>query len=190
MRCEQASELMSLRLDHYQDEATDLDQHLATCVACTSEWASLQAVTRLFENPPMLQPGPNFTARVMARVADRRAPQVNPWRNVSGWVILALGALGLALVALSPLALSAWQATWPLVEAARVTWAAEGLLGLASFFVWLEQSLTAAPQAALSLVRLVPPPLVVGYLLTTLLMVMAWVVLVSHFNLQRNATGA
>ena len=117
MRCEQASEMMSLHLDHYVDDAADLDRHLATCVACSGEWASLQAITRLFENPPMAQPPPDFTRQVMARVADRHTSQINPWRNLSGWLVLVMGTLALGLVGLSPVALDGWRSWQSLLAA-------------------------------------------------------------------------
>ncbi|MCW5880169.1 MAG: zf-HC2 domain-containing protein [Anaerolineae bacterium] len=183
MRCEQASEMMSLRLDHYLDDAADVDQHLATCVACSGEWAALQAVTRLFENPPMAQPPPDFARRVMARVADRPTPQVNPWRNLGGWLVLIIGTLALGLVALSPTALDVWRSWQPLL-------AAGGAAAVVGAATGVRDGLLAWPMTALGVLRLVPPPLLVGYMLSTLLLATVWVVLVGHLNLQRRITTA
>lgn len=183
MRCEQASEMMSLHLDHYVDDAADLDRHLATCVACSGEWASLQAITRLFEHPPMAQPPPDFAVRVMARVAERPTPHISPWRNLSGWLVLALGTLALGLVGLSPVALDGWRSWQSLL-------AAGGISAVISAAVAAQEALVTLPMTALGVLRLVPPPLFIGYLLSTLLLATVWVVLVGHFNLQRRTTAA
>lgn len=47
MRCEWASELMSLRLDGQPYDEAGLKDHLATCAACQYRWRGLQAVERL-----------------------------------------------------------------------------------------------------------------------------------------------
>lgn len=181
MRCEQASEMMSLHLDHRLSAVAELDQHMARCVACSGQWISLQAVDRLFDHPPMIQPPPDFAERVMVRIAARQAARVNPWQVLGGFLLLALGAVILGLALLSPVALDAWTTV-------SATWTAAGLSGLLALALHLQDVLLTLPRVVLSALRVVPTPLLFGYMMTTLLLATAWVVLVSHLNLQRHAS--
>lgn len=173
MRCEWASELMSLRLDGQPHDEDGLRDHLATCPACQQRWRSLQAVERLLAHPPLAQPPANFTARVMARL-PQSAP-LNPWRVLGGWLLLLVGGLALGLLVLSPFALGLWAFVQQ-PQFGLLTWLFEVLfqvrdLGLALL------------RVGASLLTLVPPPVVVLYMVTALALVTVWVAIVGHLSL-------
>ena len=173
MRCDWASELMSLRLDGQPHDEAGLQAHLASCPACRQRWQGLQAVDRLLAHPPMAQPSADFTARVMARLPGP-AP-LNPWRVLSGWLLMLVGGVALALMLFGPLALSAW-AFIQQPEVSVLTWLVQVLfqvrdLGLALL------------RVANSLLTLIPPPLIVLYMVMALALVTAWVAIVGHLSL-------
>lgn len=100
MRCQQASELMSLRLDRPltpEGERT-LQEHLAGCPACRAEEVLLQRVNGLLGNAPLLAPPAGFVPDVMVLVR-RRAARRSMWR---GALALFLGALSLLALGTAP----------------------------------------------------------------------------------------
>jgi len=77
MRCEQASEMMSARLDGCIDRAEIalLEEHMAGCVACRDEWLRLQMLDSLLASAPMVEaPGPCGSDGSSPAHADGRAP--------------------------------------------------------------------------------------------------------------------
>jgi len=100
MRCEQASEMMSERLDSHLDgaEIALLEDHLAECSACRAEWRRLQALDLLLASAPMVRPPAYLHARVMARLSQRDRRR----RAIFGGTTLALGTVALALLFLAP----------------------------------------------------------------------------------------
>ena len=173
MRCDWASELMSLRLDGLPHDEAGLNDHLAGCPACQQRWRSLQAVERLLSRPPLAQPPAGFTARVMARL-PHQAP-LNPWRILGGWLLLLVGGLALGLLMVSPLALTTWDFIHR-PEFGLLTWLFEVMfqaraLGLALL------------RVATSLLTLIPPPIVVLYMVMALALVTVWVAIVGHLSL-------
>jgi anti-sigma factor (TIGR02949 family) len=103
MRCEQAGEMMSARLDGTLDRTgfARLEDHLATCSACRVEWQRMQAVDRLFRSASTRQAPLGLRTQVMARIDRREQAR----RAIVGGLTLALGTATLALLLLAPFAL-------------------------------------------------------------------------------------
>ncbi len=100
MHCEQASEMMSARLDGCLDrgDVSLLEEHLAGCRVCQAEWHRLQALDNLLVSAPMMHAPARLQALVSARLSRRE--QVH--RAVIGGAVLALGTATLALLTLAP----------------------------------------------------------------------------------------
>lgn len=97
MECQHSEEntaLMSLALDHLleEEDRQRLDQHLATCSACQSEWEAMQQVSALFEATPMIGPPLGFAIRVERRLEEKTKKQ----RQVFGGLALFTSSLSLA----------------------------------------------------------------------------------------------
>jgi len=100
--------MMSLALDRAlpPQEQVILHGHLETCLACRSTWDRMCRADALFGQAISVAPSADFTARVMARVAEREAArrEAKPWRLaviiIAGLfaVIMALGVTGLILL--------------------------------------------------------------------------------------------
>ena len=106
MRCHQATELMSLQLDHMLDEAKrrELEAHLSECAACQQTWTAMRRVSLLLDATPMVAPAPGFAGRVNERISKRLASRQLRRQLVSGYVILAAGVLLLLALPLTFLA--------------------------------------------------------------------------------------
>jgi predicted anti-sigma-YlaC factor YlaD len=174
VRCTEASELMSLRLDNLAtpDDLAELDAHLAGCAECRLAWSALQEVTHLFESAAWLEPPADFTERVMARVRHRHTP-----RTIGGAVLLVGASALLSTVALLPvigLIVVGWQVVNrpPLLTTTIQTLGDLAATGRALLNLALH--LTGA------LVQAVPAPLVVLYMVVAMLLALAWVVAVSQ----------
>ncbi|MFQ6101731.1 MAG: anti-sigma factor family protein [Anaerolineae bacterium] len=100
MRCKQASQTMSERLDGRLEnsEITLLEDHLSTCGACQAEWRSLQKLDLLLASAPMVQAPVRVRVRVMARLGRREQAR----RAIIGGTALTFGTVALALLALAP----------------------------------------------------------------------------------------
>jgi len=109
MRCEQASEMMSARLDGRLDstEVAVLEDHLAGCSACQAEWYGLQALDGLLTSTPMVRAPARLRAQVMARLSRRERAR----RAIIGGTALTLGTVALALLALAPVLLGLLDVT-------------------------------------------------------------------------------
>jgi anti-sigma factor RsiW len=88
-----------------------LEEHLAGCVACQANWATLSAVDRLFKAAPVAAPRAGFSGRFNARLARRRSRP----RLVWGAVALGTGAVAASAVVV-PLGLAL---IWSLLRVAR-----------------------------------------------------------------------
>ncbi len=180
MRCELASELMSLRLDDRPHDEIALDEHIAVCPRCRQEWAALQRVQRLLARPTLVYPPADFTQRVMVRVAQRAAPvATNPWRLIGGWLLLLVGATFVAALLLGPLALDVWD---------TVSATPDGLGPLLLVHLVQEGQAIALGvlRAVLNVLSVIPTPLLLAYMLTAFLLATAWVAIVGHLHLQRS----
>ena len=183
MRCEQASELMSLRLDRLPHAADLLDDHLAECPHCQAQWSSLQAVNRLFAHPPLLLPPPDFTLRVMARLEARRVVATHPGRTLFGWLIVLLGVAVFGGLLLAPVVAGLWG------ELNAGTWAgwAVGAQDTGWRLVMFVQALSVTlSSVAIRLLTAIPLPWLVGYAMLALTLVAAWVIVVGSLQLRHS----
>lgn len=75
MRCPDASEWMSLRLDGRlsPEQEKALEQHLAACPDCALEWGGMRLVASLLEAAEAAAPPPKLHQAVMARVRRKSA---------------------------------------------------------------------------------------------------------------------
>jgi anti-sigma factor RsiW len=90
---------MSLRLDDLLDkeEQEALDVHLAACPDCRKTWAAMQRISMILTDAPVALPAPDFTARVMGKIAEQRARK----QLIAGYTVLTLGLLLLLALPLS-----------------------------------------------------------------------------------------
>lgn len=102
MRCRQARDLMTERLDAGLDAPVmeALEEHLALCDACRAEWRGLCAVDQLLRSASTVPAPPYLRAQTMMRIERREQAR----RAIFGGITLAIGATALALLGLIPLA--------------------------------------------------------------------------------------
>ncbi|RLC65124.1 MAG: hypothetical protein DRI48_07055 [Chloroflexi bacterium] len=100
MRCEQAGEMMSERLDGRLNSAAIglLDAHLTECTACRAEWQRLQALDSLLSSAPLVRAPLRLRVQVMSRLERRDQAR----RTIVGGAALALGTIALALLVWAP----------------------------------------------------------------------------------------
>ena len=100
---EQMTLLMSLALDGMLDHDGEhrLHHHLASCPSCQSEWETMQQVSRLFENEPMVGPPLGFAIRVERRLEARDRKM----RRAFGGLAVLTSSLSLAWLTVSVAAL-------------------------------------------------------------------------------------
>lgn len=109
MRCREASERMSLRLDSALAEGDEqaLREHLAGCESCAAQWQMIQRVDALFAQVDLASPPPAFAQQVMGRI-QRRSLGLSIVRHglllLLGLIILSALTLGPLLAPQSPLA--------------------------------------------------------------------------------------
>jgi len=98
MNCQEIGQLMSLSLDEAltADEACQLQIHLDRCQSCQAKWISMERVSQLFADAPLVPPPTGFAARASQRLAQREARR----RGVLGGVILFMGTISLTVLAL------------------------------------------------------------------------------------------
>jgi predicted anti-sigma-YlaC factor YlaD len=156
MRCEQAGEMMSARLDGRLDDvdAALLAEHVAECPACQAEWHRLQALDHLLASAPMVPAPVSLRVLVLARLGRREQAR----RAIIGGTALALGTVALALLALAPILLGLLDATGiapALVSGGPQTVAQlRALLGTAGRTLLVMAEKFAIPLALLSLFSL------------------------------------
>jgi predicted anti-sigma-YlaC factor YlaD len=109
MRCEQAGEMMSARLDGRLDDIGTnlLAEHMAECAPCQAEWRRLQTLDHLLVSAPMVPAPVSLRVLVLARLSRREQAR----RAIFGGTALALGTVALALLALAPILLGMLDAT-------------------------------------------------------------------------------
>ena len=153
MHCEQAGEMMSARLDgHLADaEIALLEDHMARCSVCQTEWYRLQALDRLLASAPMVRAPVRLRVLVSARLSRREQAR----RAIIGGTALALGTVALALLALAPILLGLLDATG--VAPALLSGGPETMVQLLAFLGTMGRALLvvadkfAIPLALLSL---------------------------------------
>jgi hypothetical protein len=99
--CEYYTEWMSLALDGIlgPTETRLLHSHIASCASCADTWQAMQQVSSMLRATPMAEPQPGFVRRFETRL-DYRAEQR---RRTLVWMLLGIGAIVLALLALPSL---------------------------------------------------------------------------------------
>ena len=82
-----------------QSERPEVEKHLASCAACQLRVEEFRAVSGLLDELPVIEPSPEFDARVHARVAAEPIKQSWwAWLKVSPRVAFAASILLLAAV--------------------------------------------------------------------------------------------
>ncbi|MCD6518930.1 MAG: zf-HC2 domain-containing protein [Anaerolineae bacterium] len=91
MRCQQASEWMSLQLDGLLTQAQweELEEHLQSCPHCAKEWGMMLAADQLLQGAERVSPPRDLVPLVMARMEARARRQ----RLLFWGLGFALGAL-------------------------------------------------------------------------------------------------
>jgi predicted anti-sigma-YlaC factor YlaD len=91
---EQMTELMSLALDGQLGDKDQrrLEDHLATCSDCQTEWEAMQKISALFEEAPMVGPPLGFAIRVERRLSEKTKKR----RRAFGGFAVLTGSLSLA----------------------------------------------------------------------------------------------
>jgi len=91
MHCQQATELMSLELDHLLDEGERqvLEAHLVGCADCQQTWTAMQRLSTMLATAPAVAPLVGFAARVVERITQRRARR----QLAAGYLVLTIGVL-------------------------------------------------------------------------------------------------
>jgi predicted anti-sigma-YlaC factor YlaD len=173
---------MSLRLDgalNAEDQAA-LGQHLVACPDCRQLWAQMQAVSAVLARSSFVAPGPGFSARVMAHI--RREQRRVALLRTGGIVLLS--ALIVGAIAVVPLA------TFVNVGIHNPA-VVHALLNAGLWFVDIGRTLAGATQAVLrALVLGLSWPVVVGYLMIAVAMLLTWVRVVARPVQQRAAQRA
>jgi predicted anti-sigma-YlaC factor YlaD len=114
VRCEareQMSVLMSLALDGRldRDRQPELEQHVATCPDCRSEWNAMQQVSAMLAKSPMVRPSSGFSLRVERRLTQRTLQRRQLFRGMALLTSsLSLAGVGAALVLVIGFGLAAW----------------------------------------------------------------------------------
>jgi len=98
MNCQEIGQLMSLSLDEAltADKARQLQMHLDRCQSCQAKWISMERISQLFTDAPLVPPPAGFAAKVSQRLAQREARR----RGVLGGVILFMGIFSVIVLAL------------------------------------------------------------------------------------------
>jgi anti-sigma factor RsiW len=115
VECEHSEEMtarMSLALDHLLEEAERqaLDQHLATCPLCRSEWAAMQQVSALFEASPLVGPPLGFAVRVQRRLEEQDKKQRQVFSGLALFTSsLSLAGMTVAAVLMLTMGIVAWR---------------------------------------------------------------------------------
>jgi anti-sigma factor RsiW len=116
--CESYTEWMSLALDGMLNatETYLLHSHIASCPLCASTWQAMQQASSMLRAASLVAPEAGFVERFEARLAY----QAEQRRRTMIWMLLGLGAMVLALLAL-PSVLNVLRLTGHLVLPYRVT---------------------------------------------------------------------
>jgi predicted anti-sigma-YlaC factor YlaD len=177
---EQTSLWMSLSLDGLLeiDDQRQLQQHLAVCPVCQSEWQAMQQVSVLLESAEMVGPPLGFATRVERRLAVKTQRKKQAFGGLAVLTSsLSLAGVTIGAVVLIALGVLIWQWIGPQGASALSQVAAGvGLVGKgATFFLWE------------LLVRYGPPLLVVvGIGLAVLVGIWTWLFVNRPGNTRRN----
>jgi len=183
MNCQEIGQLMSLSLDDAltTDEARQLQMHLERCQGCQAKWNSMKRISQLFADAPLVPPPAGFAAKVSQRLAQREARR----RWILGGLILLLGIIALAVLAL-PAIIGAFMTLLQLLSCSPLlSHGPQLILKLISIgrplvkAVWLAITALVSPSGH---------PILVSYSLVVFALTALWVRLVS--GRQRGYQGA
>lgn len=186
MRCQEASELMSLRLDDQLegDARERLEQHLDMCDSCAQLWEIMQRVERLLSRAPIVAPADGFTARVMARLPERRLPNSHLGLAI---LVLAFGALVTSVLFIGSLVVTAILEGQSWLEFGRLI---RGLID-ASWFVEQVRSLFSGLWLTGRVVSRAIPLVVVWLMgLLGLMLLLVWGAIVGRIRLAQTTMSA
>jgi hypothetical protein len=84
MKCQQSREQLHLYIDGVlgKQEGQALKRHLAACPECRAELELLRGIVEAIETEPLLEPGADFTSRVMARLPEVAKRKVFSFENI------------------------------------------------------------------------------------------------------------
>jgi predicted anti-sigma-YlaC factor YlaD len=171
--CQDAGPLMSLALDQSltQVEARCLEEHLRRCPTCQEEWESMQRVSRLFTDAPLMGPPPGFADRVMQRLAQRQARRQ---RFLAGAALLVVC---LSLVALALPETVRWLAVlWQVItEPSLLSHGAK----LVAQLLDLAEALVRACWLIITVLPSLNQPALLGYSFLVLALTAFWIRLVA-----------
>jgi hypothetical protein len=173
MRCREASELMSLYLDHRlaPDQVAELHDHLSVCPRCQREWEAMQQVSSFLRGTPMIAPPAEFTTSVMDRLAQCEARRRLFW----GGMVLLLAALSLGAIAL-PSLVEPLSLLWPIL--AHPSLVGKGLLSLSQLIHALRSLLEACWLVVTVLLSAIHPYVLFVYLSIALSLTAFWLTVI------------
>ena len=181
MNCQEIGQLMSLSLDEAltPDKARGLQMHLERCQSCQAKWNSMERISQLFADAPLVPPPTGFAVKVSQRLAQREAR-----RGVLGGVILLMGTISLTVLAL-PATIGAFMALEQLFSYSPLL--SHGLQLILKLISIGRPLVKAGWLVLTSLFSSFGQPILVSYSLAVFALTALWVRLVSR---QRGYQGA
>ena len=181
MNCQEIGQLMSLSLDEAltPDKARQLQMHLERCQSCQAKWISMERISQLFADAPLVPPPTGFATKVSQRLAQREAR-----RGVLGGVILLMGTISLTVLAL-PATIGAFMALEQLFSYSPLL--SHGLQLILKLISIGRPLVKAGWLVLTSLFSSFGQPILVSYSLAVFALTALWVRLVSR---QRGYQGA
>ena len=181
MNCQEIGQLMSLSLDEAltPDKARQLQMHLERCQSCQAKWISMERISQLFADAPLVPPPTGFAVKVSQRLAQREAR-----RGVLGGVILLMGTISLTVLAL-PATIGAFMALEQLFSYSPLL--SHGLQLILKLISIGRPLVKAGWLVLTSLFSSFGQPILVSYSLAVFALTALWVRLVSR---QRGYQGA
>jgi len=174
VNCQEIGQLMSLSLDDplTAGEACQLQTHLERCQSCQAKWISMERISQLFADAPLVPPPTGFAEKVSQRLAQREAHR----RWVLGGMILLIGIISLAVL-IFPAIIGAFM---NLVQLASYCPLLGHGLQLILKLISISRPLVKAGWLAIT--ALLSPsgqPILISYSLTVFVLTALWVRLVS-----------
>ena len=172
MLCSHASQLMDevLNGEAGSEREAALLAHVADCASCRAEWRALQRVEQLLVTAPSVWPSPDFSTRVIARLAPRQ-PRQNPW---AGTLVLVAGAVLFGVLMLFSMMDFYWAQPGGVVEA--------GMLFFLQFGAMLLSWVQAGWHVRQVVLESVPPGLILLYAMISVIAGMVWYKLITNVH--------
>lgn len=172
MRFEEASELMSLDLDHAlpEEERERLERYLSEDSRGAMLLERMCATSLLFERPPMMTPPPSFALRTMQRIQQHE--RWRTWARRLGVAMLIL-VIAVALVCVPLAALTAYAVNNPMLSHAAIRL----LVQFAEIGRIIATALGITTRALLGGVHVL---FLIGWAIAAVLLLLAWVRVVAR----------